>query len=897
MSSLGALYGRDAEADVIATLLDGAHAGRSGAVVISGPAGIGKTALLEFAERASAGMTVLRATAIETEAELPFAGLHMLLRPVLSQLPKIPARQAGALERAFGVGPGWARPADDVFLAGLAVLSLLTEVADARPVLCLIDDAQWLDGASAAALMFAARRLDAEGVAVLLAIREGPRQLPTSGLTQLDLGPLSADAGQQVLRDAADSLDPILHQRVLADGAGNPLAITELARAAETVPDHGYYGRPGPLPIGQRLQQLFGQQVSTLPESTRMLLLLASAAGAGELTLILSSARSLGLDAAAFGPAEQAGLVTVTDDRLVFRHPLVRAAVYHDAPIAQRQDAHGALADALVTGPADNASRRAWHLASAASGPDDDVARELELAAEQARDVSGYAAVAAAYERSAELTTASAARTRRLLAAAAAASDIGQSARADRLLQEAESFSNDPLVRVEAAYLRSRNYAADHRETLTALADATAGITGSHPDRALRLLRVLVVAARNSGEFRLAEAAAARLEELQTAVALAATGDGPPDVVLSPHELLISAVEAWWRGDDDAALKISVDLAADCRERGMVSSLAGVLHCQGLALTARGHWLSAQATLLEALHLAADIGQPVRVSHAARQLAMLAAVTGDETACQSWLAAYEKDDVSGDAWRYCTALPAYIELGRGNFGAALDLYRAGLTEAEWRDDLAFWYQADIVEAAARAADRAWASEVAGVFGDWANRTGQPWALAVAARCRGVAELAGGPERHFDDALGWHADCDRPHETARTRLVYGEWLRREKRRTAAAAQLIAAIEIFDGLGAADWAQRARSELAATGQAAARAHAPGVLARLTPQEYQIVRLAALGHSNREIATQLFLSHRTVGYHLYKAYPKLGISSRTQLAGLLPVDDPELRTEPSG
>jgi DNA-binding CsgD family transcriptional regulator len=882
------LYGRDAQARAVLALLEGARAGRSGALVVSGEAGIGKTALLGLAASAAESMTVLPATAIETEAELPFAGLHLLLRPVLGQLARIPRPQADALNRAFGLTEAPGQPDDDIFLCGLAVLSLLTEITETstgdRPVLCLVDDAQWLDSASATALLFAARRLDAEAVAILLAVRDGARPISTDGIEQLHLEPLGDAAARQLLRDEAAGLEPQLAERVLADAAGNPLAITELARAAVAAPPRGQHGRPGPLPAGQRMQRLYGRKVSDLPDATRLLLLVAAAAGAGELALVLTAARSLGIGTDALTPAEEAGLVTVAEGAVAFRHPLVRTAVYHDAPLARRQAAHRALADALA-GPVGAATtdwggsaagRRAWHLASAAAGHDDHAADELAAAAEQARHVSGYAAVAAAYERAAELTTDPAVRARRFLAAATAASDTGQSGRADRLLCAAEGLSRDPLLRAEATYLRARAYGAGHRASLAALADAARDIAVSHPDLAALMFRGLVVSASNNGQEQLAASARASLADLERVT-------GKVEEIATPHERLISGFEAWRRGDHETALARSASFAAECRQRGMAGWLAGALHCQGLAEAARGEWPAARATLLEGLRLAADIGQPVRAGHAAALLAVLAATAGDEPACRSWLAAFSKEDISGDAWDYGTALPALIELGRGRFTAALTGFRVLRADDKWRGDMAFWYQPYLTEAAARGGDPVWAAETAALFCAWAAAAGQPWALAVAARCRGLTEAQ--PEPHFAEALRWHAKGGgRPFESARTHLVYGEWLRREKRRSAAAAQLTSAVTIFDKLGATSWAERARAELAALGQAAARAKAPGVLARLTPQEYQIVTLAARGLSNREIAARLFLSHRTVSYHLYKAYPKLDVCARSQLAALI-------------
>ena len=879
------VYGREAEARAILTLLDNARAGRSGALAVRGQAGIGKTALLRLAADAAADMTVLRATAVETEAELPFAGLHLLLRPVLGQLRRIPQPQADALERAFGLTEATSPPQGDVFLCGLAALSLLTEATDTsdgdRPVLCLIDDAQWLDLASAATLLFVARRLEAEGIAILVAVRDGSRPLSTHGIEQLHLAPLGEAAARQILTEQAAGLDPQLGDRVLADAAGNPLAITELARTALALPQRGQHGRPGPLPTDQRMQRLYGQQVSDLPDATRLLLLVAAAAGTGELTLVLRAASSLGIDADALTPAEHAGLVTAAEGTVTFRHPLVRTAVYHDAPLARRRAAHRALADALADAGASASSRRAWHRASAAADHDDHAANELAAAAELARQVSCHATVASAYERAAELTADPVTRASRFLAAATAASDLGWAERADRLLRAAEDLSRDPVLRAEATYLRAIGYAEGHRANIAALAEAARDVAVRDPVLAVRILRVLVVTARHNGQCRLAGSAEAQLAELYRVT-------GKDTAALTPHERLISGLEAWLCGDHETAFDRSAAFAAECRQRGLGGWLGGALHCQGIAETARGEWPAARATLLEGLGIARDIGQPVWVGHAAALLAVLAANAGDETSCRSWLADYRTYDTSDDAWCYGTVLPAVIELGQGRFDAALARFLVLRESDTWRNEMAFWYQPDLTEAAVRGGDPGWAAEAAAAFGAWAADSGQPWARAVAARCRALTESE--PEPHFAEALRWHAKPGgRPYEAARTHLVYGEWLRREKRRSAAAAQLIAAVEAFDKLGADTWAQRARGELAAAGQAAARARAPGVLARLTPQEYQIVTLAARGLSNREIAAQLFLSHRTVGYHLYKAYPKLDISSRAQLASLIAEQPP--------
>ena len=864
------LHGRDAEARAIEDLLAGAKAGHSGVLVIRGEAGIGKSALLDFAARSAVRHgTVLRATATETEAELPYSGLHLLLRPLLGKLAGLPVAQADALRHAFRLAATPAGQADDVFLVGLAVLSLLTDAAVEAPVVCLVDDAHWLDDTSATALLFAARRLGMEGVVVIVTTRD-----PVAGLPQLDLEPLSEDAASKLAGD----LDPLLRKRVLAEAAGNPLAITELARVvAGTGPPR--YEQPGPLPAGQRMQRLYAEQLAALPEAARTLLLLAAAAGSAELPLVLAAARLAGLDATGLAPAERAGLVSITGDLLSFRHPLVRSAVYHGAPLASRQAAHRMLAQTLADAGPGDLGRRAWHLACAAAARDDEAATALEQAAEEAQQVGGSVAVAAAYERAAELTTDPAVRARRLLAAAAAANDLGQFERVESLLNSARDLPQDDGSRAEACYLRSRSYGSDHTANLAALAQAARAIAATQPRRAAHLLRFTVVSARNFGLPDLAASAIGTLTSISVPAAAAA---GPP----APHEQMVAAGEAFWRGDHDETLRISAELAAQCRERGMVNWLAGALHCQVMPLIAVGDWAEARVLAREALRLATDIGQLMRACHCRAQLAILAMLAGDGPDCQSWLDAFAESLTTDDGWGYLTAIPAVLDLSRGKYDTALARFRASLHET-WQAPTMIWCQPDIVEAAARGGDRGWALAVTDVFGGWADGIGRPWALGVAARCRALAQPAEAEpaivEHFFVKALQFHDGCGRPLETARTQLVYGEWLRRLKRRTEAARQLIDAVQTFEVLGAAAWAARARAELAATGQAAARAQAPGVLARLTPQEYQIVRLAAQGESNREIAAQLFLSHRTVSYHLYKAFPKLGVTSRAELADL--------------
>src|SRR5215472_14763760 len=440
------LHGREAEQQVIDDLLASARSGRSGAMVVRGEAGIGKTALLDYAAAAAGEMIVLRAAGVQTEGELAFAGLHLLLRPILDRIEALPGPQATALRGALGLAD---RGNDDRFLTGLAVLSLMSEVAEEQPVLCLIDDAHWLDAASADALLFTARRLEAEGVAMVLAARDGPPSFAALGLGDLTLAPLDADQAGLLLEERAQRLAPALKERVLAEADGNPLALVELAAALTG--DSAAAGA-GPLPVTHSVQELLAGQIRRLGESTALLLLLAAAESSGDLVRVLSAASALGAGPDALAAAERAGLVAVVEARLVFRHPLVRAAAYHSAPLASRQAAHRALADVL-DGQLDPDGRRAWHRAAAASGWDEQVAAELVQTAERYRTRGGYAAVSAAYERAAQLTSDSQIRAQRLLAAATAAADAGQADRANRLTSHAQQLAGDALLLAEIALL------------------------------------------------------------------------------------------------------------------------------------------------------------------------------------------------------------------------------------------------------------------------------------------------------------------------------------------------------------------------------------------------------------------------------------------------------------
>jgi DNA-binding CsgD family transcriptional regulator len=902
------LHGRQAEQQVIDDLLAAARAGHSGAVVLRGASGIGKTALLGYAATAADGMLVLRTAGVETEAEFAFAGLHLLLRPVLDYIERLPGPQTAALRGALGLSE---RGSQDRFLAGLAVLSLLSEAAEDRPVLCLVDDAHWLDAASADAILFTARRLEAEGVVMVLAARDGPPAFATPGLSDLPLDRLDSDHAERLLEERAQHLAPALKGRVLAEADGNPLALVELAAALT-----GDFAAAGvaPLPVTQSVQELLAAQIRRLGEPTALLLLLAAAESSGDLTQILPAADALGVEAGSLAAAERTGLVAVDETRLVFRHPLVRAAAYYSAPLVSRQAVHRALADTL-DGQPDPDGRRAWHRAAAVSGRDEQVAAELVRAAERSRGRGGYAAVSAAYERAAQLTPDGQACAQRLLAAATAAADAGQAARADRLTSRAQQLADDALLLAEIALLRMARMTGNQRGRIAELAAAVLPIASRYPERTAAMLAQAIRSAM-SIERELTSRLLAQLDDLSlppharplplddATVQRARFLVGDPAAEVGPVRAAVAAIRqdpdgaepdgrvaasamALFVGDLEASRTISAALAAECRRRGTPGWLPGALQGLTTAQIMSGEWAVARASAMEGLKLAHDMAQLPRAGFLAALLGLLAACTGDEDDCRAWMAeCFRLGGGTPFNVRSRSASLALLDLGNGRFGAALDRL-AKLQGGGW-DDGSFMWLPDLVEAAARAGGSDHAREALARFETWTDLTGQPWAGAVAHRCQALVSDDARAEQHYRAAV----DGDyqgRPFELARSRLVYGEWLRRHRRRGEARAQLAAAHETFEDLGAAGWARRAAKELAAVGAAPADrpTRQAGALYLLTPQELQVVQLAATGLSNRDIAAQMFLSSRTVGYHLYKAYPKLGVASRAELARLLSRD----------
>jgi DNA-binding CsgD family transcriptional regulator len=666
--------------------------------------------------------------------------------------------------------------------------------------------------------------------------------------------------------------------------------------------------------------------VAALPAPTRTFLLVAAAEETGDLSLVRRAARALGVPAAAADAAERSGLIAVDAPAVAFRHPLVRAAVYQGATSAERGAAHAALAGVLDGEP--DADRRAWHRAAAAAGPDEQVAAALEEAADRARQRLGHAAAAAALERAARLTPAQPDRARRLIAAAAAALDAGHPDAAAALADQGHSLTTEPGALAEIARIRAwvaMERGAMHR--VHELVVAGAGpIAGSDPAAAAAMLRLGAVAGWWAGDAKLVQDAADRMTVLVQGAAdrIAALGRSEPipgpgalqamadllagrpaaavprlaEVVAAvrrdgPEELAVrfyAANMALLIGDFDSARDLMLSTARACRTQGVIRFLAPLslgLSCANFCLT---RFRAATESATEGLRMAQDTGQPVREAGLYSMLALLAAIAGDEPRCAelaaSALRQFAAEEVANVSTMAEWAL-ALLDLGLGRYGAALNRFEMTATGPLRHYIQPILFAPDQIEAAVRfgpagnGADRA--AEPLARFTAWAEATGQPWARAVLHRCRALTQDSD-QEAHYREALRLHAVSGRAFEHGRTELLYGEWLRRDRRGTDARAHLRTALALFDRTGAAPWAERARAELRAAGEpAAAGAPAPDRLSLLTPQELQVVRLAASGATNRDIAAQLFISPRTVSHHLYRAFPKLGVTNRTSLARL--------------
>lgn len=886
------IYGRDEETARLAEVLDAAADGRGSVLVVRGEAGIGKSALL--AGVATADRTVLRVTGVEAEADLPFAALHALLRPVLHRLDSLPAPQATALRAAFGVAEG-NTDGRDRFLVGLAVLTLLAEAAEERLVVCLVDDAQWLDEASADALLFAARRLEVERVAVVFCVRDGANigHRGAQGLPELVLRSLDDAWAAALLAEHRGDLAPAVRDRVVAESGGNPLTLIELSRALDPdkLPPLGLHTETSS-PLG-RVEHAFRERIDALPEPTRTLLVVAAAEGAGDLGLVMRAAGARGAD---LDPAEHAGLVRVDGDRLAFRHPLVKAAAYRGATLSRRQDAHRALADALGDADEDTADRRAHHLAAATTGTDEPLGDLLAHTAARAGRRGAPAVAATVYERAAQLTEDRELRAGRLAQAAEKAAEAGQLARAGELAERGARLARAPevvaaLVGVRAAREFELGNAATAGRLVVA---AVAPITAAAPEQATTMLGAAAAYAWFAGDgetlrqaARLtAEMPGSHVSDMVRGTELLLSGDHTGGLRLlrsalpatgdSTMAATYAVFGALRTGADREAATAAEDFARTCREQGWIGELSHALQLRTQANIFLGRHSEARADGAEALRIAEDTGHSRRAAHVRGVLSLLAAIEGDTTRCEPLAnAGIDGELAPGASWgRYALGL---LALGRGDHSAAAHHLTELLAGPVGHTVIARFAVPSLVEAQARLGIQTQFAR----FADWAQASGQSWALGVAHRCHALLSASQEAEQHYVKALEHHTTGTRPFEEARTQLLYGEWLRRNRRRSAAAVQLRAAAATFRRLNAATWLTRTETELTAIGARTADAPSlPDGLDVLTAQEAQVVRLAATGASNREIAAQLFLSPRTVGYHLYNAFPKLGVTSRTEL-----------------
>lgn len=939
------VIGRAEELAHVDRLLASARLGTSEVLAITGEPGIGKTALLDYAVAHATGMTVLRAGGVESESEIPFAGLLSLLRPALHRVDELPAPQATALRAALGLAAG---AAGDRFLVGAATLTLLTACAEDAPVLIVIDDAHWLDQSSLAAILFAARRLLADALALLIASRDGHElglpELPLSGLDR-------AGAAALLERQAGGPLPPGATDRAFDATLGNPLALVELASTAATLPLE-----PG-VPVQTTLEQTFAARIAALPDATRRLLALAAAEEEGDLAVLARAAAlaarrekggaatsvdASGAAADALAPlaaAEAAGLVVLAVDRLSFCHPLARAAAYRGAAPGERRAAHRVLAEVEP-----DVDRRAWHRAAAALGPDAEAAAALEQAGLRARDRGAYAAAASSLERAARLTTDTAARARRLFEAAEAAWLAGHADRADERLAEARELSLDPELNVEIdrlrghSALRSGNARAAY-DVLVAAADgarateapaAAAAAPGGHPaaktlaaadsapgGHAAEMLAEAAEAAGYAAEPRLMLAAARRAwtaltphtserarvrAMLALGMALIYTGDdtgapwlrdatdhldAAPELAGDPTLLASAATGALWLREAERGRELMSRAIAIARAQGAVGALPFPLCLAGREAATSDRPHVAVALYEEAIRLARETGQAMSVAAGLSGLACVEARQGRDDACREHAAeALELTERLGLAFFQLWALDALadLELGQGNLERAVQHLTAKerLLEARGIADPDVSPAPDLAEALTWLDRKDQAEPRLAAFARAARAKAQPWALARLARARG----------DYATALEHHARTPDRFETARTLLAQGEALRRERRRADAREPLRAAIAGFDALGAVPWAERARRELQASGETARRRD-PLTLDALTPRELQVALVVAEGHTIREAAGKLFLSPKTVDHHLQSVYRKLAIDSRPALAAALDREDLPMRT----
>jgi DNA-binding CsgD family transcriptional regulator len=904
------LIDRIEEKRALRLLLKAVTDGYSGSLVLRGEPGIGKTALLDYAIDQASGMQVARLAAAESEMEAGFAALHQLLIPFLPGMDMLPAPQREALRSAFGMTMTEAG-APDRFLVGLGTLTLLAGLASQQPLLVAVDDGQWLDQASADVLAFVARRVHAASIALLFAVREpAGRQLPLDGLNELRLTGLSERAARDLLATVIDCpLDDDLAAWLIAGANGNPLALMELPDELRDGRLAGRLRLPEQFPVGTLLRQRFLRQVNALPADTRTLLLLAAADPSGDPELLWRTAATLGLTPDAAATAEAERLLTVLP-RVSFRHPLIRSAVYYGASASQRRQAHQALA--ATSDPELDPDRRAWHLAEAASGPDEWVAAELERSAGRATQRSGYVATAAFLARAAEMTPDRGRRAARRLAAAQADLAAGNPAQALTLLERAAPALGSPLERAMARRLYGGLRVALGRGhgTVPFLLESARTLLSLDSrlgrDTLLEAMEAAIFFQRNGGTQDAAEvgrtAVPAPADGSQAAADLLLDGlavrftDGYQAAV--PYlrraiKALRASTDVRWFGlgclvaadlwDLSAWRVLASHWTALARQRGALTDLQVAMSLLAGAEQVLGRLDACQALIAEAAEIAGATGNPGLIGTDTRGYDLLAALHGQEAETRERVAAREREWLQrggggGDMGTYALTI---LEIGLGRHHAALPH-----ALRIYHDDLLYVGAValpEVVEAAARSGEHEVAAAALARLTQRARASGTPWALGLLARSEALMAADGDAEQRYRDALGHLGESLAMPDLARAHLLYGEWLRHRRRRAEARQELRTAYDMFSSMELAAFARRAQVGLNALGE---HRQGPGSATRvpLTAQEERIARLVAEGASNSQAGAELFLSPNTIDYHLRKVFRKLDITSRTQLVRAL-------------
>ncbi|WP_063898560.1 helix-turn-helix transcriptional regulator [Streptomyces sp. IMTB 1903] len=927
------LKGRRSEQALLQELLDGARAGMSGALVLRGDAGLGKTALLDHAVASATGMRVSQVAGIEAEQELGFAAVHRVLRPLLGRRADLPEPQRAALETALGMVGG---PPPDRFLVGLAVLTLLAQSAREQPLLLVCDDAQWVDRESLDVLAFVARRLHADGIVALFAVRDEAGTLPAlAGMPGLRLGRLPQTDALALLMDhiGGTPVDQVVIDRIMAAAAGNPLALRELSRGPAPVgPDFGE-----PPAIGPRLEARFLLRVRDLPASSRTALLALAADATGDRHLVGRAVRHLlGSDGEAtteaFEQLEREELLTrpPVPGTSPFRHPLIRSAVYGGASRADRRAVHAALA--AVTDARTDPDRHAWHTAAATDGPDEAVATALHHGAERARNTGGYLAQASFLHRAAELTEDPARRAARLLEACAAALTAGAPHRTEELLRLLPASDREaPLLGAHADRLRGLARLMLGRDgAVRLLLDAALTLARHEPEAGrdvfLEAVDAAMVVPRTADATALEVATAALATRARQAEATDVDAT-VPDLLLTGHARLVAAshpqaapslraalaamrrpgaeesgAARWTLLGMIAAVEMwDIDTLGECgrryadaaRRHGALRMLQISAHANATSEVFRGNLDTAASHFAEFKDIADATGADPRHSHPTD--AMLHAWRGDEAATLSAVQAQRElypELPGGIQVQLSRAASVVLELGHRRYPQAQAAAQEVLDDPP--PHCGGLSLPGLVEAAVRNDDPAVARRALRTLAERATASGTPWALGLLARSRALLAHDSQAEDHFQEAIALLAPTPLRTERAHADLLYGEWLRRQRRKRDARTRLRLAHEQFTSMGASAFAERARLELLATG-AHARARGAGTDHQLTPQESRIARMAAHGATNQEIATNVFISASTVEYHLAKAFRKLGVTSRRQLPAAL--QQPPLRPRSTG